>query len=94
MSGATASSLSLAWSLEHGIALDHGEAIDLTVRPWAPFLLSSQGGSVGQLSRDSTSRWAMKGEELIDEYLESGIFEPSSGLLVEYMNGSNIRLQL
>ena len=40
MSGVTTSSLSLAWSLRNWVILDYEEPNGLTVRPWAPFLLS------------------------------------------------------
>ena len=40
MSGVTTSSLSLAWSLRNWVILDYEEANGLTIRPWAPFLLS------------------------------------------------------
>ena len=41
MSGVTTSSLSLAWSHRNWVILDYEEANGLTIRPWAPFLLSS-----------------------------------------------------
>ena len=40
MSGVTTSSLSLAWSHRNWVILDYEEANGLTIRPWAPFLLS------------------------------------------------------
>ena len=40
MSGVTTSSLSLAGSLRNWVILDYEEANGLTIRPWAPFLLS------------------------------------------------------
>jgi len=40
MSGLTTSSLSLAWSLRNWVILGYEEANGLTIRPWAPFLLS------------------------------------------------------
>ena len=40
MSGVTTSSLSLAWSLRNWVILDYEEPFGLTVRPWAPFLLT------------------------------------------------------
>ena len=41
MSGVTTSSLSIAWSLRNWVMLDYEEDNGLTIRPWAPFLLSS-----------------------------------------------------
>lgn len=46
MSGVTTSSLSLAGSLRNWVILDYEEANGLTIRPWAPFLLSFKRCSV------------------------------------------------
>ena len=46
MSGVTTSSLSLDRSLRNWVILDYEEANGLTIRPWAPFLLSFIGCSV------------------------------------------------
>ena len=76
MSGVTTSSLSIAWSLRNWVMLDYEEDNGLTIRPWAPFLLSfylffimfpKAGQDIGCKHRNTClSSWSVIGQVLLD----------------------------